>query len=153
MCDPEFLLVELNRLSAIAIGPMVAESRQQGQLFVDRLVADYESGANRFDKAGEALYGVYNEGRLIAVGGLNRDPYLPDQAVGRLRHLYVLEDWRRQGVGRLLVDQIIAAARQHFRILTLRTVDDGAARFYEALGFVTDPSIQGASHHMLLTNR
>ena len=110
MCDPEFLLVELDRLSQIEMVPLIAESRQQGQLFVDRLVAEYESGANRFDKAGEALYGVYNEGWLIAVGGLNRDFYLPGQTVGRLRHLYVLEDWRRQGVGRLLVEQIIAAA-------------------------------------------
>lgn len=143
-------LVRLQKLSPVEMEPLLYESHAQGFRFVDTLVEEYENGANRFDRPGEALYGVYQEKRLIAVGGLNRDPYLAANNVGRVRHLYVLADWRRRGVGRLLVERVIGEARAHFRLLTLRTFDDEADRFYRALGFVTEPAFESASHHMRL---
>ena len=55
--------------------------------------------------------------------------------MGRVRRLYVATDHRRQGIGRRLVDAVIEQARSHFERLRLRTPDEPAARFYEALGF------------------
>src|SRR5438128_1327228 len=67
--------------------------------------------------------------------GLNVDPYTAEGRVGRVRHLYVLEAYRRHGVGRQLVAEVIGAARGSFDRLRLRTANPEAARLYESLGF------------------
>lgn len=146
--------LRIEKLSALPVDdlqPLLAESRKEGYELVARLIEEYESGDNRFDAPGEALYGVYEDAELIAIGGLNRDPYLQDGETGRVRHVYVTVDRRGQGVGRLLTERIIAEARQHFRRLTLRTFSDRADRFYRALGFQSNSPLQGATHHLELT--
>ena len=149
-------IVKLDALPGDDIQPLWNESRAEGISFVTTLLDEYRSGKNRFDQPGEALYAIYRNAKLVAVGGLNRDPYLPSlengAAVGRVRHLYVLREVRCQGIGRLLMTQIIAAARGEFHLLTLRTVDDAADRFYCSLGFVTTPPLPHASHHLTLAN-
>ena len=62
--------------SADAVGELAREARASGHVFLDRLIADWHSGANRFDKPGECLLGLFDGDRLVAIGGLNRDPYL-----------------------------------------------------------------------------
>jgi GNAT superfamily N-acetyltransferase len=143
-------IVKLQGLPLDDIKPLLREARAQGLNFVDRLVAEYASGANRFDQPGEALFGVYEGRSLIAVGGLNRDPYLQDGCTGRVRHVYVLADRRRQGAGRCLVQRIIEKAKLHYRRLTLRTLNPEADPFYRALGFQTEPPVPNATHHLEL---
>ena len=131
------------------LAPLLRESTHE---FMSRLVTEFENGANRFDRPGEALFGAFAgpvaDSTMIGICGLNLDPYLKDGHTGRVRHLYVLADWRRAGVGRQLVGVVIAEARQHFDQLTLWTND--AAPFYRALGFVEDDTISKATHHMKL---
>ena len=57
---------------------------------------------------------------------------------------------RRQGVGRRLVAEVIAAARRRFHILRLRTENPGAARFYENLGFQRAAGAGDCTHVMEL---
>jgi GNAT superfamily N-acetyltransferase len=64
---------------------------------------------------------------------LNRDPYVDDASVGRIRHVYVLERERRRGVARALVERLLAHAAGRFRVVRLSTGE--AASFYESLGF------------------
>jgi len=45
------------------IEPLLVGSRAEGYNFVDRLADDYADDSNRFDKPGEALFGVYGDGR------------------------------------------------------------------------------------------
>ena len=94
------------------LDPLLAESEQAGSRFVRRLAEEWRSGANRFDRPGEALFGARVGGRLVGVCGLNVDPHVGDGRVGRVRHLYVLSSFRRRGVGRRLVAEIVAAARR-----------------------------------------
>jgi GNAT superfamily N-acetyltransferase len=145
--------IEIVRLEQLPMGdlqPLLEESRAQGFEFLDRLVAEYASGTNRFDKPGEALFGVYRGRILIAVGGLNQDPYLPESDIARVRHVYVLSTWRNQGIGKLLMHAIIGEAKGRFRLLTLRTFSAEADGFYRAIGFQTQPELQGATHHLVL---
>ena len=123
--------------SPAVIGDIAREARASGHLFLDRLITDWHSGANRFDKSGECLLGLFVGGRLVAVGGLNRDPYdTSGRAVGRLRHVYVAQSLRRRGLGRQLVAELLARA-QTFERVRLRTPGTpDAAAFYESLGFV-----------------
>ncbi len=131
------------------LAPLVAESEREGFRFLARLVREFDDGGNRFDAPGEALLGCYLGSELVAVGGLNRDPYSPEPRVGRLRHLYVSPAFRRRGVGRTLVDALVAAARPHFGVLLLRTDTPAAARFYETLGFAA-VALPYATHRMVL---
>jgi GNAT superfamily N-acetyltransferase len=111
------------------------EADREGFNFVRRLVDDYHSGANRFDRRGEALIGAIQKDALVGICGLNRDPYLQDPSVGRLRHLYVRPAMRGQGIGTSLVETLLAGAHDVFAGVRLRTDRDSAARFYQRLGF------------------
>ena len=125
-----------------SFAPLAHSARAEGFAFLDRLVADWDSGANRFDRAGECLLGAHDAETLIAVAGLNIDPYANDPACARLRHVYVAPSHRRTGTGRQLVVALLRDAQPMFNRVRLRTTTPAAAAFYEALGFHTlnDPS-------------
>lgn len=111
------------------------QARDEGYSFVDRAIEEWASGANRFDRPGEGIFLAKFDAAVVGMCGLNRDPYLTDPSVGRLRHLYVSPDVRRKGVGRSLVRACIDLAGRHFDRVRLRTLDPGAAAFYEMMGF------------------
>ena len=144
-------LIKLKQLPINDLQPLLEDSREQGFEMVDQLVTDYINGSNQFRKPGEALFGVYCDQRLIAIGGLNHDPYLADGETGRVRRVYVLASWRGQGVGKLLVQRIIDEARRHYCLLTLRAMTEAASQFYDAIGFQTKPEVYEATHHLVLT--
>ncbi len=129
--------IELSALRAIGAGmtPLVLEAEGQGHRFMRRLCEDWASGANRFARPGELLLGAWVGERLVAVGGLNIDPYASADTVGRLRHVYVLDAVRRSGIGTLIVQRVIAEAKPRFSLLRLRTMTAGGAAFYDRLGF------------------
>jgi len=116
--------------------PMAAEAAAEGFEFLDRLAAEWQTGANRFDGPGETLLGVFDGEELVAIGGLNRDPFLGDPAVGRIRRIYVREAWRNTGIGTDLVSALLARAAETFEQVRLRAVSRDAARLYERLGFL-----------------
>jgi GNAT superfamily N-acetyltransferase len=118
------------------------EARGEGYDFLDRLVEDWLSGENRFDGSGETFCGGFHCGVLVAVGGLNRDPFLADPEVGRIRRVYVRQAWRNRGVGEALVRSLLNTARKSFRSVRLRAENAGAARLYEHIGFsaIDDPN-------------
>ena len=120
----------LDRLAAL-----LAESERQGLRFVRRLVEEWSSGANRFDRPGEALFVARVGDDVVGVCGLNVDPYAGDSKIGRVRHLYVVVPHRRSGIGEQLVVDVLEAARGRFERLHLRTTNVTAARLYERLGF------------------
>jgi GNAT superfamily N-acetyltransferase len=147
-------MLELERLHespAGGLGALIAESEAAGLRFVRRLAEEWASGANRFDRPGEALLVARIAGDVVGVCGLNVDPYVAEPRVGRVRHLYVLAAHRRQGVGRQLVNKVIETARDRFERLRLRTVNPEAARLYENLGFRRSVGGRDCTHVMELS--
>ena len=136
----------LQDLPVDGLAALLAESEQAGLRFVRRLVEEWASGANQFDRSGETLFGARSGGRLVGVCGLNVDPYAADERVGRVRHLYVLSSFRRLGVGQRLVAEVVEAARGRFDNLHLRTENPAAAQFYETLGFRPSCGIAHYTH-------
>jgi GNAT superfamily N-acetyltransferase len=134
-------------LPAIGLDDLQAEARAEGYNFVETLVADWASGANRFDAPGEALFACFEDGRLVAVGGLNVDPFAGDAQVGRIRRVYVRAGWRGRGIGARLVARLIEEARKSFACVRLRAENPAAARLYERLGFT--PIENADATHML----
>ena len=143
-------LEQVNSLSDYDLDGLVEDSLSQGYRFVQRLVDEYNSGINRFDKPGEALFVFVHEGQVIGVGGLNIDPYLDRPEVGRVRHLYVNSGYRNLGIGKRLLQRIMEQARLHFALLTLYTDNPIADRIYRANGFVHADGIHKASHMLIL---
>lgn len=135
----------------VGLEALLAESEQAGLRLVRRLVDEWASGANRFDQPGEALFTARIGGRIVGVCGLNIDPYAEAPAVGRVRHLYVLQAQRRLGVGRALVAAVLDAARGRFRCVRLRTTNPAAARLYESLGFRPSAGQPDCTHLLELT--
>jgi GNAT superfamily N-acetyltransferase len=140
----------LSRVESVPadVDELLTPSREEGHDLVERFVAGWESGCNRFDRSGEVFLEARLAGRLVALGGLNRDPYLEDRSVGRIRHVYVHPDARGAGVGRLLVAALLEHARGHFRRVRLRAGPEGAAGFYLALGFVTTSGEDDSTHEL-----
>lgn len=117
------------------IAALIGEAGSAGFPFMETLRREWMSGDNRFDAPGECYLAIYRNGGMVAAGGLNRDPYTNDPAIGRIRHVYVREAARRTGAGRQLLEQLIAHARTTFTRLRLRTRTSEGAAFYEAIGF------------------
>jgi GNAT superfamily N-acetyltransferase len=150
--DTSLVVIEqLHELTSSSVGELVAESERFGLRLVRRLTEEWTTGANRFNRPGEILFGASMAGRLVGVCGLNVDPYSGDERVGRVRHLYVLAAFRRRGVGRQLVERVMQAAHGRFDEVRLRTNDQAAARLYEALGFRRDVGQRDYTHVVRLT--
>jgi GNAT superfamily N-acetyltransferase len=97
------------------------EAVRDGFLFVERLMKDWLSGLNRFSQPGERLVGATRDGKLLGVCGLNRDPYVIESRIGRLRHLYVKRSERNQGLGSALVEYLLRDEGAAFAMVRLRT--------------------------------
>lgn len=111
-----------------------SEAKDEGYRFIETLIRRWQDGSDRYSLEGEALLAAFIEGELVAVGGLNRDPYLKD-GTGRIRHVYVRKAWRKSGVGKQLVATLVTMARRNFPVLRLRASDEAACKFYDEIGF------------------
>jgi GNAT superfamily N-acetyltransferase len=139
--------------SPLAIRPLIdpailaelaADAEADGWRMVSRLIAEWSDGSNRFAAPGERAYVAISEnGRPVAVGGLNIDPFASDPTVGRIRRLYVARTQRRRGVASALMKTLSTDAADYFQMLHLRTHNPEASAFYESIGFtrvVGDPN-------------
>lgn len=111
-----------------------ADAADEGWRHMDRLADDWESGADRYDKPGEALFTAFVEGELAGIGGLTREPSDPDGDALRARRLYVSPRFRKSGVGGALVSAIIQEAFQNASRLNVNAGRDSPA-FWDHLGF------------------
>jgi len=124
---------------------IVCESQADGFHFLKRLVDEFNSGINRFDNLGEVLLVVREQGCLIAIGGLNNY-----KGVGRLRRFYVRKEYRRTGLGRMLLEELEQYAIKSFPEIVLFSDTSDANKFYQACGY-TSAAESGISHRKKFT--
>ncbi|MBJ8091164.1 MULTISPECIES: GNAT family N-acetyltransferase [Bacillus] len=132
------------------INLLVEESTEEGFNFLIKLINEYESKRNTFSKTGECLYGVFRGDTLIGIGGLNQDPNTKGLKIGRLRRFYISKDYRRIGLGKLLLKQLLRHAEKYFHVVVLHTDTKQGDEFYCANGFVKGESYKGSSHFIRL---
>lgn len=125
------------------------QATAEGHTFLARMQVEWSNDTNRFANLGECLLGAHLDATLVAVGGLNRDPYTNNARIGRLRHIYVHADHRRSGIASRLVRELVVR-NTHFETIRLRTPNADASRFYENLGF-TAIADTTATHTLVLT--
>jgi GNAT superfamily N-acetyltransferase len=111
-----------------------AAAEAEGHKHMTRLAAEFAAGAQRFAKDGEVLLAAYLDGALVAIGGVTEEPSDPAGAL-RMRRLYVLAEFRRQGVGTRLANALLNEALSHRRLVTVHAGNSDAERFWEAVGY------------------
>ncbi len=128
-----------------AIDALRKTAVKEGYTFLDRLVEHWESGRHGFGHPGEKLIGAYDGTTLIGLGCLTQDSQTDDQRVGRIRHFYVLPNYRRHGVGKELVETLTSGANAHFDEIRLRADSKAAGKFLNNLGYAAVDT-EEASH-------
>lgn len=89
---------------------------------------------------GGAFWVIEEDGRLVGMGGVRR--LAKDRA--EVRKMYFLPEIRGKGLGRAMLDAIVAFCRENgIRTLTLETASPlkEAVRLYERYGFKRDDSL------------
>ena len=140
-------VINIHRIQQLPndIAELAELARAEGYRLIDRLIDEFQSAQNTFSLPGEALFEARSARALVGIGGLNVDPYCAGGTTGRIRRMYVRNDHRGRGVGRLLIHAIESRARARFDELRLFTDKPAAAAFYLALGYdVVEDS--GATH-------
>ncbi len=128
---------------------LVPLATAEGFHHLERLVTEWADGTNRFECDGEAILIIDVGGITVACGGLTRQR----EALGRVRRVYVDPAFRRQGLGRLLLEPLVEHARRSFDALVLYADNPDAARFYERLGFLPqgpESTADRATHRLCL---
>ncbi|MCG9491057.1 GNAT family N-acetyltransferase [Acinetobacter pittii] len=107
-------------------------AQKEGFRFINRLINEYQSGQNLFNEQGEALFGIQENEKIIAIGGINATE---DIGIGRLRRFYVHPSYRCHGIGKFLLSIIEQHAKKHFVEIVLYTDTNRAATFYKNMGY------------------
>lgn len=118
-----------------------SDATQEGFGFLDRLVNEWASGANRFNKPGEALVVARRDGAIAGIGGVTEDPFQAEAL--RMRRFYVRPCHRRLGIAKAIAEPLLRMALQTGRPVTLNAGTAIAPAFWEGLGFA--PCV--AQHH------
>ena len=91
--------------------------------------------------ADELVFGAFDANRLVGVAGLSFAARMKERHKAKLFGMYVMQECRRHGAGRVLVDAVLqeARARPGVRIVQLTVTDGNAAAqvLYERCGFVS----------------
>jgi N-acetylglutamate synthase-like GNAT family acetyltransferase len=130
-----YKIVEINESNISSLQPLADEALADGDKFIQKTIDEWRNNTNTFSKEGEKFWAITIENEYIACGGLNQDPYIEEKSMGRVRHVYVLKKYRRQGYSKILLTLIIEQAKKHFTSLRLSTHNPIAASLYESLGF------------------
>ena len=108
--------------------------------FSSTLESEQDQPLDRFAArlADDLVLGAFSGPRLIGVAGFYVQARPKHRHKGMLWGMYVHPDHRAAGIGRKLVEAIIAHARQHVELLQLFVIADNmpARRLYASLGFV-----------------
>lgn len=139
--------IQLKHLTdTAAIDPLLPLARSEGFRHLDRLVNLWHEG-KKFDRPGESILAIYCDERVIGVGGILDQ----GEGIGRISRVYVDPEFRRSGAGRMLMNQLVKEARNHFDQVVLRTDTAIGAAFYESLGFapVAQENKDQATHRLV----
>ncbi|PCJ16339.1 MAG: hypothetical protein COB02_16380 [Candidatus Cloacimonadota bacterium] len=143
-------ILSVKELKINELDHLIKEASQEKYSFMLKMKAEYIGNKNKFDKDKEAIFLALKDEKIVGFVGLNIDPYLEDPNVARVRHLYVLKDYRGQKIATQLLQSLIKHAKLNFKLLTLRTFFKEASDFYTSLNFKITPLIYASTHNLPL---
>lgn len=131
---PAHAIIKLSPDQPLQLDQLLQAATVEGVRNMAILAEQWATGANRFQRTGEALFGSMMDGALMAVGGISVEPHHP--AGLRVRRFYVHPDQRRLGLGRAVAQAVIAHGLTTTSTITCNArASAAAAPFWESLGF------------------
>ncbi|MFF2887312.1 GNAT family N-acetyltransferase [Paenibacillus sp. NPDC057967] len=89
--------------------------------------------------ASQFVLGAYADGQLVGIAGFLRQTARKTRHKGMIWGVYVKSDYRKHGVGKGLIEEVIKQARRMEGLeqiqLTVVTTNTGATQLYKSLGF------------------
>ncbi|API54170.1 GNAT family N-acetyltransferase [Rhizobium leguminosarum] len=146
------MIIDIRRLRdrlPQAIADLESEARREGYLHLTRLVDEWSTGDNRFQRDGERLLGAYVDGELVGIGGMTVETAMSGAL--RMRRFYIRPAMRGRGIGRMLAMALLDHACSFCTVVTVHAGNDGAAKFWESLGF--QPRGRDGHTHLLALQR
>jgi ribosomal protein S18 acetylase RimI-like enzyme len=125
------------------------DPRAFGESATEHLGLPLETISARLGSSENFVLGAFSDGTIVGTAGFFRELREKTGHKGRVWGVYVKPDWRNQGVGRLLLTELVRRARSQpgLEQVTLTVGSDQAAakRLYISLGF----EIFGHERHAL----
>lgn len=150
MTDYTIEQIDNENIEALALLREEAEAETK---LVAKMIDEWKSGENTFSKPGEKARGLFVDDQCIAFAGINIDPYYDgnDGSIGRVRHVYVAQKYRGQGLSKVLIGLVLDHAKKHFKVVRLSTKNPVAEHVYESFGFAKtgEINIKGAPVYSL----
>ncbi|WP_063691505.1 GNAT family N-acetyltransferase [Bradyrhizobium stylosanthis] len=117
------LPVDFPELQADAIG--------DGHQHLTRLAAEFTLNRTMF----HAMYTCRVNDELAGIGAITDEPAMTVRPAWRMRRFYVHRQFRRREIARTIAGALLLEAKTKVFIVTVHAGDDGAAKFWEAIGF------------------
>jgi GNAT superfamily N-acetyltransferase len=108
-----------------------ADAKADGHDHLIRFAAELAESPAIF----HAIFACHLDGRLAGTGAITDEPTLTSQPTWRMRRLYVHRKYRRRNVARTIANALLQEAAWNVSTVTVHAGNDGAARFWEAIGF------------------
>ncbi|MBD3340546.1 MAG: GNAT family N-acetyltransferase [Candidatus Lokiarchaeota archaeon] len=141
------MIEEIKILEEDTIEELIHESENEGYRFLSKMFSQWNSRENQFQKENEKAIIFRENNKVIAIGGINEEPYLKRKDFGRLRGVYVLPSFRRKHVGKEIVKHLIDFGNKYYKAITLRVPDNiEAYPFYESIGFEMTNEYESVTH-------
>ena len=109
-----------------------------GSSFEEESLMDLDFFKKRLEDKENVTFGVFIEHMLVGILTIRTSERLKTKHNGHLVGMYVDKDHRRQGVGKLLIKEVISFARTRGIInifLTVTSTNKEAIKLYEHMGF------------------
>ncbi|MGY8638770.1 GNAT family N-acetyltransferase [Bradyrhizobium sp. 14AA] len=108
-----------------------ADAKADGHAHMTRLVAEFTHERAKF----HAIFTSRLDGRLVGIGAITNEPTPTSLPMWRMRRLYVHHNYRRRKVAQAIANALLQEAAGKVSTVTVHAGNDGAARFWEAMGF------------------
>jgi GNAT superfamily N-acetyltransferase len=108
-----------------------ADATADNHRHMARLAAEFTLDRAMF----HAIYTCRVNGGLAGVGAITDEPAMTAHSMWRMRRLYVHRQFRRRGIARTIANALLLEAENNVSVVTVHAGNDGAAKFWEAIGF------------------
>jgi GNAT superfamily N-acetyltransferase len=115
----------------VGFAELEADAKTDGHGHLTRLAAEFAQSQAIF----HAIFACRLDGRLAGIGAITDEPALTSQPTRRMWRLYVHRKFRRREVARAIANALLQEAAANVFIVTVHAGNEGAARFWEAIGF------------------
>ena len=140
------MIVKIEDLKNINLEELLSFSKNENYKLIFKLISDYKSGINRFDKNGEILVCYKENNKILGICGLNIEPQSELINTARIRRLYILPKFRKKQIGKKLVHYLLEYAKNYFNKVTTNIGDLNISNFYISCGFNQVDNISGITH-------